>query len=68
MKRVSVYALLMFIFCTFCKGQNNTQLPKDTIKSETKYVISYYRTSTMVRSITQDRNGNIWIASTEGII
>lgn len=68
MKHVPVYALLMFVFCTFCKGQNKTELPKDDIKSETKDLVTSHGPNTMVRTIKQDRNGNIWIASTEGII
>lgn len=39
MKHVPVYALLMFVFCTSCKGQNKTEVPKDDIKSETKDLI-----------------------------
>jgi len=43
MKYVQIYALLLiFIFCTSCKGQNKTELPKNDIKSETKDVIASY--------------------------
>jgi ligand-binding sensor domain-containing protein len=57
----------MFVFC-ICKGQNKTELAPDTIKSETKEVISSHGPNTSVRTIKQDRKGNIWLASNEGII
>ena len=67
MKYLRIYTLFfMFVFCPSCKGQNKTDLPTDTIKSETKDVI--LGPSTMVRTIKQDRNGNIWLASWGGII
>jgi|GEM_PF-6288868 len=68
MKYVPVYALfLVFVFYTSCKGQNKTDLPKDTFKSETKDVVTSRGPNTLVRTIKQDRNGNIWLASNEGI-
>jgi hypothetical protein len=39
-KHVPVYALLMFIFCTVCNGQNKTELRKDDIKTKNKDVIA----------------------------
>jgi ligand-binding sensor domain-containing protein len=69
MKYVPVYALfLLFVFYTFCKGQTKTDLPKDTIKYENKGVITSYGPHTSVRTIKQDKKGNIWLASNEGII
>ena len=69
MKYVSVYALFfMFIFCTSGNSQNKTDLIKDNIKSETKGVITSYGPNTSVRTIRQDKKGNIWLASNEGII
>lgn len=36
-----IYALfLTFVFCTFCKGQNKIELPKDDNKSKTKNLIA----------------------------
>jgi ligand-binding sensor domain-containing protein len=58
----------MFAFCTHCKGQTKSELSKDDIKSETQAIITSYGPNAMVRTIEQDRNGNIWLASTEGII
>src|SRR6266481_5081432 len=68
MKYAHLYALFfMFIFCTSGKGQNKTELPKDDTKSETKDVITSYGPNSITRTIKQDRKGNIWIASWEGI-
>ncbi|MEP7377859.1 MAG: two-component regulator propeller domain-containing protein [Chitinophagaceae bacterium] len=58
----------MFIFCNYCIGQNKIDLPTDTIKPETKGVITLHGPTTSVRTIKQDRKGNIWLASNEGII
>lgn len=59
---------LMFVFCTSCKGQGKTDLPKDITKSETKDVITSTVPNSLTRSIIQDRNGNIWFATWKGII
>jgi hypothetical protein len=41
MKYIQVYALfLMLVFCTSCRGQNQTNAPKDNIRSETKDVVT----------------------------
>lgn len=64
----AVYPLLLiFVFCTSCKGQNKTDLSKERLKSETKVVSSSQGPNSIVRTIKQDRKGNIWIASWEGI-
>lgn len=67
MKHLPVYALLMFVSCTFYKGQNKTDLPKDDIKSETKDGITSSGPNSITRTIKQDRSGNIWIAAFDGI-
>ena len=64
----NVYAMiLILVFCTSCKGQNKTDLPKDNIKSENKDVITSSVPSNITRTIKQDRNGNIWIAAFDGV-
>jgi ligand-binding sensor domain-containing protein len=66
---MKLFALfLMFAFCTYCKGQGNTNLPKDSIKFETKEVSSYegYKGG-ISRNIIQDRKGNIWVATYSGV-
>jgi ligand-binding sensor domain-containing protein len=63
-----IYTLfLMFVFCTSCRGQVKTDLPKDTIKSETKSVITSTGPNHITRNIIQDKKGNIWIAAFDGI-
>jgi ligand-binding sensor domain-containing protein len=57
--------LLLSCFITYGKGQNKTDLLKDTIKS--KDVSTSYGPNSVVFSIKQDRKGNIWIVSREGI-
>jgi ligand-binding sensor domain-containing protein len=57
----------MLAFNVFCKGQNKTDLPKEDIKSETKSIITSAEPQSITRNIIQDRKGNIWIASWEGI-
>jgi ligand-binding sensor domain-containing protein len=68
MKYVLIYILfLMSVFHTSC-GQNQTNVPKDNIKSETKDSITSQVPYSMVRNIKQDRNGNILIASYRGVL
>jgi streptogramin lyase len=59
---------LLFVFCTPCEGQNKSELPTITTKSTIKEVISFNGPTSSVRTIRQDRKGNIWLASVEGII
>src|SRR5688500_13966091 len=68
-KYAQIYTLfILFFCCTSTKGQNKTHLPPDTIKPETKEIITSHGPTTSVRTIKQDRKGNIWFASNEGII
>jgi ligand-binding sensor domain-containing protein len=68
MKYTHVYALLLvFVFNTACEGQNKTGLSKENIKSETEGLTTSHGPNSIVRTIRQDRKGNIWIASWEGI-
>jgi len=67
-KHVKLFALfLMSVFHTSC-GQNQTEVKKNIINSETKGVITSQGPNTSVRTIKQDRKGNMWLASNEGII
>ncbi len=66
MKHAPVYALLMFVFCTPCRGQNKSELPKDNINFETKDIITSHGPGTPVRNIKKDRNGTILIAASFG--
>lgn len=63
-----IYALLlMLVFCACCKGHVKAGLQKDNIKSESKSVITPAGPKNTTRNIIQDRKGNIWIASYDGI-
>ncbi len=69
MKYIQLNALfLILVFWASCGGQNQTTVLKDTNKSETKDVIISNAPSYIVRTVIQDRKGNIWMASWEGII
>ncbi|MEJ6981736.1 two-component regulator propeller domain-containing protein [Pedobacter sp. P351] len=59
--------LLLLVFCTYCKGQNKTNLSKDKINSKTKDSISLHGPNSGVFEIKQDRKGNIWIATNDGV-
>lgn len=68
-KYVQLYPLfLLFVLCISCQGQNKKYLPKDTINSESKNVNITNSPKRITRTIKQDRNGNIWFASWDGII
>jgi hypothetical protein len=55
MKYIHVYALfLIHVFHTSC-GQNQTNVPKDNIKSETKDTVTSYGPNNMVRNVKKDR-------------
>lgn len=66
-KNLPVYALLMFVSCTFCEGQNKTDVPKNMVKPITKDVVTPYGPTSITRNILQDRKGNMWITSWDGI-
>jgi ligand-binding sensor domain-containing protein len=69
MKYVKLFALfLMVVFCSLCNAQNKTELLTSIARSEIKEVTTYHGPTTSVRTIKQDRKGNIWLASNEGII
>ncbi|MEM8967352.1 MAG: two-component regulator propeller domain-containing protein [Bacteroidota bacterium] len=67
MRYLPVYALLMFALYTPCKGQNKTEQLTGSIKSETKGVITSYGPNSITRTIIQDRKGNIWLATFQGV-
>ncbi len=71
MKMTTLIFVLLLFGCnqanTSNKGENQTTVPKDTIKSDTKDSIPFHGPTSIVRTIIQDRKGNIWMASWEGI-
>lgn len=64
-----IYTLFsVCVFCTSCERQNKADLPTgDSKSSETKDEVISYGPGSVVRTIKQDRNGNIWIASWDGV-
>ena len=63
-----IYAFLLpLVFCTSCEGQNKTDLSKENIQYETQNVTTSAGPTRITRNLIQDRKGNIWIASWEGI-
>jgi len=56
----SLALFLMIIFCGFCNAQNKTEPQTDNTRSETG-------PDNITRNIIQDRRGNIWIASFDGV-
>jgi ligand-binding sensor domain-containing protein len=64
MKPAPVYAfLLLFFFNTSGKGQNKTDPPKENSRPH----ITSPEFRSVTRSIIEDRKGNIWIATFEGV-
>lgn len=66
-----IYQYTLFLLLTFYtsyKGHHQAEGEKDIINSETQGVITSYGPTTSVRTIRQDRKGNMWLASNEGII
>jgi len=72
---------LLFVFNISCNGQNNSDPPKNNISQpenklpdydpyfiETKTITSSYGPSSITRNMIQDRDGNIWLATWEGIL
>jgi ligand-binding sensor domain-containing protein len=57
----------LLVFCSSCKGQNKTDLPKENIKSEPKNSITSRVPNSGVFDIKQDRKGNIWLATNDGV-
>jgi ligand-binding sensor domain-containing protein len=58
MNYIKLFALLMIVSCSFCNAQN---------KTETKEAVTSFGPSNITRAVKQDRQGNIWLASWEGV-
>jgi hypothetical protein len=69
MKHVPVYlfVLVPLMFSVSCKDQGKADLPNETNTSETENAISSTAPNSISRTIKQDKKGNIWIASWEGV-
>jgi ligand-binding sensor domain-containing protein len=68
-QHAQLYTLfLILVLCMSCKDKNNTGLPKENSISESKDIDITNSPKSITRTIKQDRNGNIWFATWEGII
>jgi ligand-binding sensor domain-containing protein len=71
MKMTTLILVLLLFGCNQSnisnKGQNQTNVSKDTIKSETQDSITSYGPNSIVRTVMKDIKGNIWMASWDGI-
>lgn len=68
MKYVRIFALFMTIVAlSSCKRQSKTELPASNAKPVAKDLISYNGPNSITRNIIQDRKGNIWAASWQGV-
>jgi ligand-binding sensor domain-containing protein len=71
MNMATLIFLILLLSCNQADTSNIRQiqptLHKDTFKSETKDSITPYGPNSIVRTIIQDRKGNIWMASWDGI-
>ncbi|MBD0254382.1 MAG: histidine kinase [Cytophagales bacterium] len=67
-KYARIYTLfLLLVCCTSGKGQTKIIPTKDNTKAESKDVIPSQGPGGITRTIKQDRKGNIWIASWDGV-
>lgn len=68
MKYRPVYALVgMVAFYAVCTAQTTVHLQKNNTQPATKYPVTSNGPTSVTRSIKQDRNGNMWIASWDGV-
>jgi ligand-binding sensor domain-containing protein len=65
-KSVHISALFILILSTFCEGQGQVGLPKET-KPETKELNTSDVPKTIARNIIEDSKGNIWVAAFDGV-
>jgi ligand-binding sensor domain-containing protein len=60
------YILLMLVLSTACNGQNKIDTP-GAVNAGTKAVASSSGPSTIVRTIEQDKTGNLWFGTFDGV-
>ncbi len=71
MKHKNAYAvILMFVFCTFCKNQGKSDLPKDSTKSESKDLITITskESSASFFSVLEHRKDNLLFGGVENVV
>ncbi|MES2809267.1 MAG: two-component regulator propeller domain-containing protein [Bacteroidota bacterium] len=68
MRHATIYTLLLLLFfCTVGKAQNKPDLPQQNVKPEIKDTIVARAPNSMVRSIRRAGNGDLLIASFDGV-
>lgn len=68
MKHTLIYLVAWALgFCTACKGQSTAALPQENIKYEVGNMSGLSGPHDITRNIIQDKKGNIWVASWEGV-
>ena len=68
MKYEKLFALFLVIaFCSFCNAQNKTEPSDGNPKHEIQGALTSHGPRHILRTIIQDRKGNIWSASFGGV-
>ena len=81
-KHAQIYLLALFsVFMVSCRGQNQTDLPKDSVNKQqnnltiqglhsisSKSIVAPFAPSSITRNIIQDKKENTWLATWNGII
>src|SRR6478736_3661902 len=62
-RRLFANVLLLFVFCVTLKGQT----PENNLRTENIYVKTLNGPKTITRNIIQDKQGNIWMATWDGV-
>ena len=79
-KHAQIYLLALFsVFMVSCRGQNQTDLPKDSVNKQqnnltiqglhsisSKSIVAPFAPSSITRNIIQDKKGNTWLATWNG--
>lgn len=59
--------LMLLVFITSCKDQVKTDQPKDQSNSQSNELNTSKAPNSIVRNLVQDGDGNIWMATWEGV-
>lgn len=59
--------LMLFVCITSCKDQVKTDQPKDQSNSQSNELNTSNAPNSIVRNLVQDGDGNIWMATWEGV-
>jgi len=59
--------ILVHIFCSSCKGQDKADLHNYHVRQKTGVVMTTDAPDNITRTLAQDRKGNIWMATFDGV-